>query len=276
MGVRAIHTLLRRTSRGFKRNGLDARSAQFAYYALFLLAPTLIILIATLASLPLSGVVERTVQWAEETLPEGAYDVVAGQVRDIRTSGGGILWLAFFLVVVSGSRMFVNVGRGINAAFEIEETRPAWVVWGLAALVGLACFVLMVASSTLLVLGPRVDAELSKHGSSPIFELLFSGVGGVIVFTLAALLATSIVYQVLSNVQGRKRVITPGSLLAVAAWVVLFLGFRLYVRTYGTYNETYGALAGVIILLICLYVTGLAFFFGAQLDAVIDARKGAP
>jgi membrane protein len=265
----------RATSRNFKRNALDARSAQFAYYALFLLAPTLIILIAVLARLPVEGVVESTIEWAEGTMPRGAYEVVANQTREIRASASSLFWVAVLLVTVTGSRLFVNIGRGINAAFGVEETRPAWVVWGLAALLGLASFLLMVASSTLLVLGPLADEQLSKYGDFPAVHAMLSGIGGVIVFLAAALLATSVAYQVLPNVRTRWRPVTAGSVLAVVTWLGLLLGFRVYVDTYGTYNETYGALAGVIILMVCLYLTGVTFFLGAQLNAVLHARRGA-
>ena len=117
---------------------------------------------------------------------------------------------------------------------------------------------------------------MAEHVDSPLLHFLLSDVAGFLVVVAIALLATSVVYRVMPNVRRRWRPLTPGSVFAVVAWVILSLGFRIYVDGYGSYNETYGALAGVIVLMIWLYLTGMTFFFGAQMNAVILRHVARP
>ncbi len=270
--ARSWGTMARVTLRAFTRNGLDARSAQFAYYALLLLPPTLILLISFLAGLP-DGSFDRMAEDLRGAMPKGAYEVVADQVASTRRQGpGGLLWLALGIGIVSGAGLFVSVGRGVNQAFGVEETRPLWKVFGVALLLGAACFLILLASSALIVLGPAVDDELTEHVDAPVLHFFLTHVG-LIVLVLAALVATSVAYWVLPNVERRWKLLTPGSISAVAMWVLLSYGFRIYVDNYATYNETYGAIAGVIILMVWMYGTGMTFYFGAQLNAVLRSRK---
>lgn len=264
--------IIRTTVREFTRNGLDARSAQFAYYSLLLLPPTLILLITFLARLPV-GALDQIVDGVRQALPQGAFDVVADQVASIRTQGpGGLFWLALGVGIVSGAGLFVSVGRGVNTAFGVEETRPLWKVYGIALLLGAACFVLLLGSSALVVLGPAVDEAVAEHVDAPLLHFFLSNVVGFLVLVVAALLATSVAYWILPNVHRRWKLITPGSVLAVGVWLVLSYGFRIYVDNYSTYNETYGAIAGVIILMVWMYGTGMTFYAGAQLNALIRAH----
>src|SRR4030095_2325955 len=82
--------------------------------------------------------------------------------------------------------------------------------------------------------------------------------------------ALAIVYYYAPDAKQEWPWITPGSLLATVLWILSSMGFKEYVVHFGSYNETYGAIGGVIILLLWFYLTGLAILVGAELNSEIE------
>jgi membrane protein len=84
----------------------------------------------------------------------------------------------------------------------------------------------------------------------------------------------AIAYAFAPNVDPRRvRIITPGALAGVVIWIIASMGFFFYVSNFGKYGATYGAFAGAVILLLWLYLSNIAFLFGAELNAVADGRR---
>ena len=269
--------VLRRTVRGIRMNALDARSAQCAYYGMLLIPPTLIVLVTVAAHLPVDGLLERLESGAEQALPAGAYDVLDHQIQDLRAKrSSGLLWFSLGVFVISGCKLFITVGRGLNAAFGTRESRPFWKVWGLSFLVGFGAFLLLMVSAATLLIGPAIHEHVLDGKDIPVLSLLWSDGARVIVVCVSALLATSLIYRIVPDVSQRWNPLTPGSVLAVAAWIGLTLGFKAYVDNFARYNEIYGALAGVIVLMIWLYLSAMTFFLGGQLNAVIMSGASLP
>ena len=250
-------TTLRRTSREFRRNGLDARSAQSAYYGLALIPPILILLLTVMSALPIDDLFESFGHEARKALPEDAYKLLMYQVEDIRTRGGqGLVWLAVGVFLFSGLKLFNSVSRALNAAHGVEERRKVWELWSISLLLGVGSFLLLIVASLLMFFGPVLDLPFASW----IRGLLMIG---------AALLGTSVIYWAMPSVRQRWLPLTPGNALAVGSWLLMSRVLRWFVDGFGNYNETYGALAGVILVMIWMHMSGVAFYFGAQLNIVI-------
>jgi len=95
------------------------------------------------------------------------------------------------------------------------------------------------------------------------------------VAALAMMTMVACMYYFLPNVKQKWRFITPGSTVAVLAWILASLGFRLYVTHFNSYAKTYGALGTVVILLVWLYLSGLMIIMGGEINAILDrVHKG--
>src|SRR5699024_6581073 len=91
---------------------------------------------------------------------------------------------------------------------------------------------------------------------------------------LIALIAIALLYRRTPNVRQRKfRLISWGAACAIIVWVIVSVGFGFYVANFGNYESTYGALAGVVVFLLWLWISNLALLFGAQLDAELERAR---
>ena len=184
--------------------------------------------------------------------------------------------------------IYVSVIKKGNATEE-EQVRTAkitTVVFGLFAvllgilfkgqnvayMVGLTFAVgtFVLVSFALVLVGPRLAGPIANWlGLGAAFEAAWRIIQWPIVFFLIAT-AISMIYYFGPDAEQRWEWITPGSLVATVLWILVSLGFRFYLSAFGNFNATYGAIGGVIIAMLWLYISGLAILVGAELNAEIE------
>lgn len=268
--------VLRRTVHDYRENHFDARAAQFAYYSLLALFPLLILLLAALGRLPVAGVLENSLDAADHGLPETVAELLKRQVRDIQKhSTWSLIGISLFVLTLAGSRLFMTITDGLNAAYKVRETRRFWQVSGMALGLTFAASLLVLVALVLMVLGPFLSGWIAARDFNLgwLEVLLRRGVRWVVIGA-TLWIYTSTIYCVGPNVRLPWYWLSPGSALAIVGWVVVTQGFRLYVEHLGQYSETYGALGGVVVLIVWLDLTGGVLLFGGQLNAVIHGATG--
>jgi membrane protein len=264
-----------RSWRGYSHNRFNGRSAQFAYYSMLSLFPLLILVIAAIARLPLAGVLENALDAAQRALPQNTSRLLEQQVRDIQAhSTIGLMAISLGVLTIAGSQVFLTITDGLNLAYGVKETRRTWHVYGLAFLLNVAASLLLLVALVLMVAGPVLSAWIAAQGFNiPVLQtVLRSGVRwGVVCGCLW--LYTAAIYCVVPSLKLPWYWLSPGSAFAVGGWVIVSQGFRLYVENLGRYNETYGAIGGVIVLMIWLDLTGAVLLMGGQINGVIHRAE---
>ncbi|MBM84187.1 MAG: hypothetical protein CMJ78_26835 [Planctomycetaceae bacterium] len=263
-----------RAFHAFWDNHLDARSAQFAYTALMTIAPLFIVVLALVAQLPLEGVLDSFLTAIDVGMPESVVTLISQQITDIQAQSTiGLITLGLFLLGFFGSRVFLSLGAGLDEAYGIENGRHMWKQSLLALSMTLGVLFLLLLAMILLVVGPMVIGFLTDKMSwldTPRIQFwLSSGVRWSIASAFLLISATFIYWVV----PGRKMPwywLSPGNVFATVGWVGVTQGFQVYVENFGRYNETYGALGGVVVLLIWLYFTGFVLLMGGQINSVIE------
>jgi membrane protein len=246
-------------------------AAQQAYYFFFALFPALLALISIASFFPIENLTGEINTMLQRVAPEDVTRIITDQIQKIgQTSAGGILTLAFFFTLWSSSSAVVAMCSTLNAAYDITESRPWWKVrlTAIGLTIGLALFILV--SITLVVAGPALAekiAEMMRLG--PVFTWSWKILQWPVVFVLVAT-AVALVYYFAPDAEQDWTWITPGSVVATLLWVVASLAFRFYVTNFTSYNETYGAIGGVMVLLLWFYVSGIALLIGAELNAEIE------
>jgi membrane protein len=170
----------------------------------------------------------------------------------------------------SSSAAMVALIDALNRAYDVEDARPWWRqrLTAILLTIGVALFIL--ASFTLVVAGPELARSLAgRFGLGAVFEWTWTILQWPVVFVLVAS-AFALIYYFAPDVDQDFVFLTPGSVLATLLWLVGSLGFRFYVVNFGSYNETYGAIGGVMILLLWLYISGLVVVIGAEMNAEIE------
>lgn len=262
--------VLRRTVAEIDEDRCFGLAAQLAFYFFLSLFPALLFLVALVGLLPVQEQLEQFLFGLEIIAPREVIDVVREQLRQSAAgSGGSILTVGVVGAIWSSSAAMVAIIDTLNDAFDVVERRPWWkrriVAVGLT--LGLAVFIL--TSFVLLLLGPGGMRWAAGYmGLDPAFATAWRLLRWpVIVFLLV--LAVDLVYHLAPNRRARWVWFTPGSLLATGLWIVTSMGFKVYVQNYGQYSATYGALGGMLVLLLWFYLSALALLVGAELDGVL-------
>ena len=246
-------------------------AAQQAYYFFFALFPALLALISIASFFPVENLIGEIQNMLGRFAPADVTNIVTEQIKKIgESNAGGILTIAFFFTLWSSSSAVVSMCSTLNAAYDITESRPWWKVRIVAVslTVGLAVFILV--AMTLVIAGPTIAekvAEAMRLG--PVFTWTWKIAQWPVVFALVAT-GVALVYYFAPDAEQEWIWITPGSVLATILWVVASVAFRFYVTNFTSYNETYGAIGGVMVLLLWFYVSGIALLIGAELNAEIE------
>lgn len=251
----------------WKRNKLGEAAAALTFYGVLSFFPFLLFLVA-LAGLVISpaqvqaliGALERQVSPAFSRLP-------SAQLAQLTSgSGRGLLTFSALAAVWSATAGVVSLMAALNTAYGVTESRPRWKVYGIALEVMLAGAVLALLAGLVAVAAPALATRLGPP---------WTAIVGWLRLPLAALLMMilwAVLYFVLPDARQKFKLITPGSMVGVLVWLAASLGFSFYVSHFGTFGITYGALAGIIILLLWMWISSLALLLGAELNAVLARR----
>lgn len=246
-------------------------AAQMAYYFFLALFPALLCLIALLAYLPTETVMPAILGSLSRFAPPDVLQIVRDQIAQIASGdSGGLLTIGFLGALWSSSVAMVSIVGTLNKAFEIEESRPWWKVRLTAIALTLALAVFMVLSFVLVVAGPQLaDTIAERVGLGEAFRWTWKIVQWPIAFLLVST-AVGLVYYFGPDAEQDWVWLTPGAVLATFLWLLASLGFRFYVVNFGSYNETYGTIGGVIVLMLWFYISGLALVVGAEMASEIE------
>jgi membrane protein len=265
-GGLSFRQLATRTYRATDQHETLDRAAVIAYYAMLALVPFLGLVLAL--ALGFSGRIAKQLSaLSREFLPPAANAIIQSQIDKIQAASPvGILSFSFVVLLWSASSLFIAVMDATNAAYGVRDSRPWWRRRLLAIVLTVAESVLLMGVSVSILFWPRV---MSWIGLGSVAATVATVVHWVV--AVAALLTSlALAYYYSPDVEQEWEWISPGSALAVLALIVVSLGFRLYLAYGSSYSETYGALAGVVVTLLWLYLVALTLLIGAEVNSVIE------
>ncbi len=266
----AISELVKRTGKEVMDDDCMGMAAQLAYYLVLALFPALIVIVALVSYLPWS-VLDSLVATIDRVAPGEIVKLVRDQITELANgNNGGLLTIGVLGAVWTSSSAVVSITSTLNRAYEVTESRSWWKVRliAIALTIGLAIFI--VGSLIILLAGPAITRFIeSNTGFGSSAATAWSVVQYPLVFALTSL-AISFIYYYGPDVDQDWVWITPGSITACVLWIIVSLGLKIYVSQFASYNETYGALGGAAILLLWMYLTGLAILIGGELNAEIE------
>jgi membrane protein len=251
-------------------NGLGL-AAQLAYYFFFSLFPAILVGIALASFFPLERFLDRIVTTLGGVVPGDVITIIQDQIRKISDGdNGGILTFGVAVALWSSSAAMMGLIDSLNRAYDLEEARSWWKVRLLAVVLTLALAAFVLVAFALVLLGPTVADHVARvTGLGPAFAWTWKVLQWPVVLALVAL-GAGLVYYFAPDAEQEWVWVTPGAVLTTVLWLLASLGFKYYVTNFGTYTETYGAVGGVMVLLLWFYMSGLVMLFGAELNAEIE------
>jgi membrane protein len=262
--------ILKRTAAEIYAGNCFAWAASLAYYFFLALFPALLFVISLASVLPVQQLTHRITTMLGHVAPDDVVAIARQQFAQItgRTSVG-LLTLSLIGAIWSLSSGMAALVDTLNQAYRITERRPWWRVRLTAVVLTLALTTVTLIAFGLVMVGP-IAAEHAANwlALGPLFVWIWNIVqwptAGVLVIT-----ALGCVYHFAPDTSREWVWISPGSVTATALWLLISLAFKWYVSHFGDYQQTYGAIGGVMVTLLWFYFTSLAVLLGAQLDATI-------
>ena len=274
--VRHWWPVLKRTVREFREDNLTDWAAALTYFSVLAIFPALIVLVSIL------GLVGES---ATQPLIDNLGTVAPGPAKEIFTSAienlqgdqgaAGVLFVIGLLGALwSASGYVAAFMRASNAIYDIDEGRPIWKTLPVRVSLTLVLLTLLAISTIAVVLtgglAERVG-DLVGIGSTAVtvWNIAKWPVLLVVVSFMFALL-----YWAAPNVKHPGfRWISPGGLLAVVGWLIASGAFALFVSNFGSYNKTYGALGGVVVFLVWLWISNIMILLGAEFNAELERER---
>lgn len=267
---------LKRTVLRFQKNDGVGLAAQLAFHLTLALFPIILVFFSVLGTFSSPELASGLLGYFRQVLPGQVYGLIEAYMGGILSGdkqAPGVLSFGILGTLWVASGAFAALTKAFNKAYGVEESRPFWKVRLLAIAMTLALSGVVIAAVVLLVFGAQIGEAISGYfGLSAIFEVTWNILRWAIAL-LFLMVTVALVYYVAPNVEQPLRWITPGGLFGVMLWVLASLGFSFYVGNFGSYNETYGSIGAMIVLLLYLYISSLAILFGAELNATLVRMK---
>lgn len=269
--------LVRRTTREFIKDGCTDLAAALTYYAVLALFPAAIALMSLVG---LFGQRGASVKALTNVLSDAGAGSVAHTITPTLQSlshapGAGFALVFGLLGALWTASGYVGAfGRAMNRMYEVGEGRPIWKLRPAMLLVTLVLLVLVAAALLALVVSGPVAESIGKALDIGSTAVLVWQIAKWPALLFVVVLIVGILYYTTPNIKQPKfRWLSIGALVAIVVWLIASAGFGFYVVNFSRYNKTYGALAGVIVFLLWLWITNLALLFGAELDAELERAR---
>jgi membrane protein len=260
---------LKRTVTAIEENHLMDWAASLTYYAVLSVFPGLIVITGAVGLLGPDAT--KMLIDSINSVPIGqGRDLLVGAIQNAHTGAGLLALIGLLGALWAASGYIGGFMRANNAVYGVAEGRPLWKTVPLQLGLTLVLMVMLAVSALgLAVSGPIAD-QVGQWVGIGSTGLLIWGIAKWPVIVILVSLAICLLYWAAPNVrQPKPRLLwlTAGSVLAVLLWLIASAGFAIYVANFGSYNKTYGSLAGVIVFLVWLWISNLAVLLGAAFDA---------
>jgi membrane protein len=277
LGTNGWWAVIRRTVAEFRADNISDWAAALTYYAVLSIFPAILALVSVVGLIG-SSATQTLIQNLNSFAPGPARDMLSTWLHSLSHSQGSagvvfVLGLAGSIWAASG---YVGAFmRAANVIWDAPEGRPFWKTIPLrVAVTVFAMIVLALGSIAVVVTGPVAQRAGDLLGLGSVAVTVWEiAKWPALLLLLAGLLA--VLFYAAPNVrQPGARWVTPGGVFAIVLWLAASGVFAVYVATFGSYNKTYGAVAGMIVFLVWLWISNIAVLLGAELDAELARERG--
>jgi membrane protein len=276
LGGRGWWAALKRTGKEFKQDNLTDWAAALTYYGVLAIFPALIVLVSILGLVGDSAT-QPLIDNLGTVAPGPAKEIFTNALKNLQGDQGaaGVLFIIGLLGALwSASGYVAAFMRASNSIYDMEEGRPVWKT--LPVRVGLTIVLLTLLAVT------TIAVVLTGGLAEKVGDLIGLGSTAVTVWNIAKwpvlLLVVSFMFALLywaaPNVkQPGFRWVSPGGILAVVGWLIASGAFAFYVGNFGSYNKTYGALGGVVVFLVWLWISNIMILLGAEFNSELERGR---
>ncbi len=281
LGGLTLMQLGRRIYEEFDEDEVPTRSAALSYYFMSALIPMLFFLVTCLGIFAKSHDLRHSlIGYLKEFMPPDAFAVLMRTLHEIATRSSGFkVTIGLALALWSGSGGMRSIMDALNRCYHVKEGRPIWKRVALSMALTTAISGLTILALIIVLYGGGIAQFVGNYvGLSNITILLWKAAQWPLALFFV-MFSFALMYYWAPDAQQQWAWITPGSLIGVILWIVASVAFRVYLHYFNSYGKTYGSMGAVIVLLLWLYITGMAILVGGEINSEIEnaaARRGHP
>jgi membrane protein len=275
--------LAKRVWREVQEDEVFSRAAELSYYFLLALFPFLIFITSIIGMVLGSGTGTRHAlfDYLARVMPPSAYQLISSTMLEVSSaSGGGKLSFGILAALWAASNGLTAITTSLNVAYDLKESRSWWKQRLTSISLTIALSVLIIGALVLVIAGGRIAEWLAaSYGFGPFFPTAWKIIQWPVILA-CMILAFALIYYFAPDFREQSwQWLTPGAAIGVALWLIVSLGFRVYLHFFDSYSATYGSLGAVIVLMLWLYFTGAAVLIGGEINSEIEnaaAKQGEP
>jgi membrane protein len=265
---------LKRVFKEVQEDAVFTWAAALAYSWLFALFPFMIALLTLAPYLPgetKQNVLDETRTAVAQNAGGQAAEAIVQNVQDVMTNTqGGLLSLGLVLAIWSASGGMAMTMTALDKTYEVTCDRSFVKQRLLAIALTLATMVLILLVAVLLPIGGAITKYFENRGVLGPFAAWTILIARYLIALGLLFAVVSLMYYFGPNIKQKYQAITPGAAFAVVIWIVMGIGFSIYVTQFGNFNKTYGTLGAVIVLLLFFYLSATVLLIGAEVNSVVD------
>jgi membrane protein len=263
--------IAKRTMKEAKQDQIPLLAAGVAFYTLLSLFPAIIAAVSIYGLVADPQTVRDQIDNLTKMLSPETAKIIGTQIEQITSGAGGALGFATVLGILtalwSASSGMKALITGVNLAYDETETRKFAKLRGLAVLLTLGAMVLLVVAGATIAGFPPIANDL------PMVLQWVLGIVRFIILAALVIFGLAVLYRYAPDRDEPKWTwVSWGSVVATVLWIVASIGFSVYASSFGNYNKTYGALAGIIILMFWLFLTAYVVLFGAEFNTEMELQ----
>ena len=251
---------------------ITALAGQLAYDLLLSFFPFLLLLLTMLSYSDLKST--DMIVYMQQIMPKSTFDLIFTTIASLsRSTSSNLISLSLIGIIWSGSSGFRAVIKGLNKAYDEEETRPYWKTLGISILFMVGLAFAIIASVGLVVFGQMIGKIIASRLELPSKFIL----NWDIIRYLVSLSGMAFTFAALYHFTPCRRLtwkeVMPGATFSTLSWLFASLGFAYYVNNFSNYASIYGGIGAVIVLMLWLYITSIIILLGGEVNALLAFEK---
>ncbi|MFD2164311.1 YihY/virulence factor BrkB family protein [Paradesertivirga mongoliensis] len=257
------------------KDSLLNKASSLAYNFMLAIFPGIIFVFTLIPYIPIEGFQDQLIGLLALVLPYNAFEAVKGTLEEIiKQQNGGLLSFGFFAALFFATNGVINLMQAFNKSSLIIETR-GWLKQRLVAItLTFVMFLALTIGLTIMTVGTFAvkfaESQLEFRDS---FWLYFADMLRWFILVSVYFITLSILYRYGPTHTKKWKLFSPGAWLATVLAILTFWGFGFYINNFGNYNEVYGSIGTLIVIMIWLYLNSLIILIGFELNASIDLSK---
>jgi membrane protein len=267
---------LKRTVKEFQRDNLTDWAAALTYYGVLAIFPALIVLVSILGLVGESAT-QPLIDNLGSVAPGPAKEIFSNAIKNLQGSGGtaGVLFVIGLLGALWAASGYVAAFmRASNSIYDMPEGRPIWKTLPVRVGLTIVLLVLLALSTIAVVLTGGLAEKVGNVVGLGSTAVTVWNIAKWPVLLLVVSFMFALLYWAAPNVkQPGFRWLSPGGILAVVGWLIASVAFAFYVGNFGSYNKTYGALGGVVVFLVWLWISNIMILLGAEFNAELERGR---